>query len=245
MSLSEHVPIVGAARDASCRKTVEVMTGKLRRLGRFPAGGRLLDVGCGEGIFTRTLGQDFAEVVGIDVQEKFLERFRQVVQHDPKFQVLNLSIANTGLEAGVFDTIITIETLEHVSDLAAAAVEISRLLRPQGELLISVPNRWFPFENHGLRLGKWEKGCRVPLLTYWPWLHRKLALARVFTVRDLDRWFVPQGLKRTEVDYVWPTFEHGGNPFQRLLRPMFSLMRYLENSPLRMFGSSVMVRYTK
>lgn len=245
MLLKEQVPIVGAPRDASCQRTVQVITGKLRRLGRLKPGGRLLDVGCGDGIFTAVLGHAFAEVYGIDVQENHLARFRKTVGSDPKFHVLNLSISETGFVAGFFDTIITIETLEHIPDLRAAAAEICRVLRPGGELLLTVPNRWFPFENHGIRIGKWEKNGRIPLLTYWPWLHRRLALARVFTVGDLDRLFVTNGLKRTNVDYAWPTFEHGGNPVQNFLKPLFGLMRRMEDSPLRMFGSSVIVRYTK
>jgi SAM-dependent methyltransferase len=144
-----------------------------------------------------------------------------------------------------FDTVVTIETLEHVPDLDRAADEICRVLRSGGELLITVPNRWFPFENHGARIGRWQWGGRVPLLPYWPWLHRRTALARVFRIRDLDSLFASRGLQRTTVDYAWPTFEHGGNPLQPLLKPLFRLMRKAEESPLRMFGSSVIVRYVK
>lgn len=95
-----------------------------------------------------------------------------------------------------------------------------------------------------MRVGKRVYG-RAPFLNYLPWLHRRLALARVFTVRDLDRLFVARGLERVGLDYLWPTFEHNGNPFQRYLRPLFGFMRGMENSPLRMFGTSIVVRYVK
>jgi len=236
---------VGASRDTSCRRTVEVITGKLRRLGEFPAGGRLLDVGCGEGTFTRVLANGFREVHGIDVQEHYLARFRETVKGDDRFSVLNMSASAMKFADDFFDSIVSIETLEHVPELAAAAAEISRVLRPGGELLITVPNRWFPFENHGIRIGSWQKHGRIPLLPYLPWLHRRWAMARVFTVRNLDSLFVPKGLTRVAVDYAWPTFEHSGNPFQGALRPLFGLMRTMESSPLRMFGSSVITRYVK
>jgi SAM-dependent methyltransferase len=241
--LSQRTPFIGAPRDASCGRTVEVIVGKLRRLGSFRSQGRLLDVGCGDGTFTRILGEGFREVYGIDVQEPYLARFRDAVGTDPRYRILNLSASAMTFPDAFFDAIVTIETLEHIADLEAAAAEMRRVLSPAGELLITVPNRWFPFETHGVRLGKWEKGGRIPLLTYWPWLHRRTALARVFTVADLDRLFAARGLRRTGVDYAWPTFEHGGNPFQRFLRPLFGLMRRMENSPLRLFGSSVIVRY--
>lgn len=245
MPALKQIPFIGAPRSADCCRTLEVIVGQLRRLGQFRAGGRLLDVGCGEGIFTRELGRGFQEVHGIDVQENFLARFREISQGDSRFKVSNMSAAAMSFPDNFFDTIITIETLEHVADLPQTVAEICRVLRPGGELLITVPNRWFPFENHGIRIGNWEKGGRIPLITYWPWLHRRWAIARVFTVGDLDRLFVKNGLHRTGIGYAWPTFEHGGNPFQKYLKPLFGLMRKLENSPLRMFGTSVIVRYLK
>jgi len=234
---------VGAPRSAGCHQTLDVITGKLKRLGRF-SGDRLLDVGCGDGAFTIILAEKFREVYGIDVQEVYLERFKAVVRDAPKFFISHMSASAMTLDDDYFDTIVTIETLEHVQDLEHATREICRVLKPGGELLITVPNRWFPFENHGMRIGKWFCG-RVPLLPYWPWLHRRWALARVFTVRDLDLLFVRHGLDRAGVDYAWPTFEHGGNPFQRYLKPLFGLMRVMEDSPFRILGSSVIVKYTK
>lgn len=205
----------------------------------------MLDVGCGDGAFTMELASPFKEVQGIDVQDVYLSRFRESVRADPKFTVSNMSASAMRFPDDHFDTVVTIETLEHVPDLNGAASEICRVLRCGGELLITVPNRWFPFENHGMRIGSREFGTRIPLLPYLPWLHRRLALARVFTVRDLDSFFARRGLKRTAVGYAWPTFEHGGNPFQPLLKPLFGIMRKMESSPLRMFGSSVIVRYVK
>ena len=234
---------IGAARDASLPKTMEIVLGKLRRMGAF-SGERLLDVGCGSGVFTRELGRNFREVHGIDVQEGCLEQFRATVKDDDRFVISNMSASDMAFPDDYFETIVTIETLEHIPDLRGAARGIVRVLRRGGELLITVPNRWFPFETHGMQIGSWICG-RVPLLTYFPWLHSRLALARVFTVRDLDSLFGVGGLKRCSVDYAWPSFEHGGNPFQRYLIPTFGLMRKLERSPLRLFGTSVIVKYVK
>ena len=241
----KHTPYVGAARDASCRKTVEVFTRKLGRLGKFPKTGRMLDVGCGDGTFTMVLGQGCSEVHAVDVQENYLARFRNAINKDEKFVISNMSASALRYPDGYFDTIVTIETLEHVVDLNGSASEICRVLKSGGELLVTVPNRWFPFETHGMRIGKREFHRRIPFLTYLPWLHRRLSVARVFKVRDLDSLFVTRGLKRVAVDYAWPTFEHGGNVFQPCLKPFFGLMRRMEDSFLRMLGTSVMVHYVK
>lgn len=235
---------VGAPRSSSQQKTLAVITSKLRQFGSF-SGERLLDIGCGDGTFTIPLSSGFSEVHGIDVQEDFLELFRGNVNDDPKFTIRNMSASAMTFPDAFFDTIVTIETLEHVPDLKGAASEICRVLKPGGELLITVPNRWFPFENHGCRIGGKEWGGRIPLLTYLPWLHRRISIARVFKVSDLDALFVTGELTRVKVDYAWPTFEHGGNALQPLLKPLFGVMRTMEESPLRMFGTSVIVQYTK
>lgn len=244
MENHEQELYVGAARGAGMVKTVGVITGLLRRLGRF-SGERLLDVGCGDGTFTIALSANFRAVHGIDVQEEYLEHFRSATKGNPRFEIAQMSASAMTFPDGHFDTIVTIETLEHVPDLPGAAAEICRVLKPGGELLITVPNRWFFFENHGMRVGGREIGGRIPLLPYLPWLHRRFSIARVFSVRDLDSHFAARGLTRTGLAYAWPTFEHGGNRLQPLLRSLFGLMRWMETSRLRMFGSSVVVRYTK
>jgi len=112
-------------------------------------------------------------------------------------------------------------------------------------LIITVPNRLFPFENHGVKIGEWEFHGRVPLLTWIPFLHDRIALARVFTVGDLNRLFSPCGFKLQKVGFLWPTFEHGGNCFQRFLKPMFSFMRMMEKSLLTMFGTSIVAVFER
>lgn len=236
---------VGAPRAKEAfGKTIEVITGHLLRLGTF-SGERMLDVGCGEGGFTMVLGRRFREVHGIDVQESYLESFRAATAGDPRYTITNMSASAMTYPDAHFDTVVTIETLEHVPDLTGAAREIGRVLRPGGELVITVPNRWFPFENHGMRIGSWERHGRIPLLTYLPWLHRRISVARVFKAGELDALFTPHGLRRAGLGYAWPTFEHPGNRLQPLLKPLFGVMRAMEQSPLRMFGSSVIVRYVR
>jgi hypothetical protein len=89
--------------------------------------------------------------------------------------------------------------------------------------------------------------ARATLLTYLPPLHRKFARARVFKASDLDHLFHPLGLQRTATDYIWPTFEHGGNFLQPILKPLFGAMRKMENAPmpLKMFGTSLVSGFLK
>ena len=238
-------PSLGALRSVeACSKTVSVVTGQLRELSAF-RGRRLLDVGCGDGSFTIALSSDFDEIHGIDVQEPGLDAFRTRVQNSMKFQVHSMSAEKMTFPDNYFDSIISIEAIEHIPDLTAAVGEMCRVVRPGGELLITCPNRWFPFETHGIRWRGRPIYGRIPLLTYFPFLHNRFSLARVFTVQRLKSLFLPHGFVLKGLRYAWPTFEHGGNPLQKWFRPLFGLMRVMERSPFRMFGTSIVIRFEK
>jgi len=189
-------------------------------------------------------------VHGIDVQKANIERFLARLEGDPGSKYVPHLSSATRLEFAdnYFDAVISIETLEHVDDLATVTEECVRVLRPGGQLVLTVPNRWYPIEGHGGRLFG-QQFSRLPLVTWLPWLHSRVANARVFTVRRLDKLFAPLGMTRCAVGYLWPTFEHGGGGMlrrvQKLARPLYGLMRSMENSPLSFFGSSIVVRYEK
>ena len=187
----------------------------------------------------------FREIVGIDVQEQWLERFRVRVAGDPRFRILNMSSSELTVANAYFDTVLTVEAIEHIPDLMGAAAQIARALKPGGDLMLTCPNRWFPFENHGFRWRGREIGCSVPLLPYLPPLHDRLSLARALTIHRLKEAFGAAGLRLAGVDYWWPTFEHEGNPFQPLLKGLFGLMRLGEQSPIRTFGPSIVARFIK
>jgi ubiquinone/menaquinone biosynthesis C-methylase UbiE len=237
--------IIGATRDKSLGKTIEVFLEKLRGISDWQ-GQRLLDVGCGDGTFTLRLGDDFSEVYGIDVQDHYLAKFRESVSDRGNYHVMHMSASGMDFPDEFFDKVVTLETLEHVDNLQAAAAEIIRVTKYGGEIVISVPNRLFPCENHGADIGRISLS-RAPLLTYLPSLHKKYAKARAFLVRDLDRLFIPLGAQRVSLDYLWPTFEHGGNKLQSLLKSLFPLMRACEKAPMfvRMFGTSILLKYRK
>ena len=101
-----------------------------------------------------------------------------------------------------FDAVISIETLEHVDDLDAVLSECARVLKCTGQMVITVPNRWFPLEGHGGTVfGK--EFSRLPLITYIPWVHDRIAHARVFTVLGLDRLLIPRGFRREALSSIF------------------------------------------
>jgi 2-polyprenyl-3-methyl-5-hydroxy-6-metoxy-1,4-benzoquinol methylase len=95
--------------------------------------GRLLDVPAGHGALAVRLQQLGYDVFGCDL-------YPQIFDAD------NIEIKSGDLDArlpyddGAFECVVCIEGLEHIENPANAIREFSRLLKPGGTLVVSVPN---------------------------------------------------------------------------------------------------------
>lgn len=95
---------------------------------------RALDVGCGEGRFSRILRARGIEAVGIDPTAALLERARAL---DPGGDYRAGRAEALDFEDGAFDLVVSYLTLIDIPDVDAAIREMARVLRPGGRLLIA------------------------------------------------------------------------------------------------------------
>lgn len=107
--------------------------------------GKVLDIGCGNGIISLHLGGYGFDVTGIDVSEKAIE---QAGKNNPYSQVkFKVQSAEDLVASGeVFDVIICSEVLEHLHDPSALIQVLYHLLKPNGRLIVTVPNGYGPRE---------------------------------------------------------------------------------------------------
>jgi SAM-dependent methyltransferase len=213
---------------------------------------RYLDVGCGNGFITEltAANTDFDEVFGIDLEGQRLEEFQAHSLAKPNYKVSQMSASQIGFSGEFFSFITSFEVLEHIDDLDAAVREIVRVCRRGGVVVISVPQVWFPIENHGCRLGDRIYEGKIPLLPYIRPLHRKYSLARVFSSREMDNLFLSKGLKLLATAYASPQFERASareDSWERRFVFLRSMLSRCENIPILrvLTGVSMLKAYRK
>ena len=110
----------------------------------------MLDAGCGPGRHVFGFMDQFPDItcVGVDLDFSSLQEgktnltlFSSISNKESTF--LQGSVYNLPFSDNAFQTIICSEVLEHVADVDATLKELTRLLKPGGNLLISVPS-YFP-----------------------------------------------------------------------------------------------------
>jgi len=108
-----------------------------QELGGLPPRSTILEVGCGDGSFTKELVKYSPDVVAIDISES------QIAENTKRFGGITFQQHDVAerfpFEAGAFDVIWCSEVLEHLFDPAFALREMHRILKPGGKLLVTVP----------------------------------------------------------------------------------------------------------
>lgn len=110
----------------------------------WDGGGRMLDVGCGNGRYLttmRTLGWD---VQGVEFSESGVQACLM-----SGLRVHHGDLASAGFADGSFDLVTARHVIEHIPEPQAFMAELTRILRPGGRLVIETPcsdalgRRWF------------------------------------------------------------------------------------------------------
>ena len=109
-----------------------------------------------------------------------------------------------------FDGVLLNEVIEHVSNDRDTLREALRVTRPGGRIVIFAPNRFYPFETHGVYLGKRYVFGNIPLVNYLPdpLRNRLVPHARAYTKARLET--ITAGLPGRWVDWtvIYPGFDN-------------------------------------
>jgi SAM-dependent methyltransferase len=130
----------------------------------FPAGSRLIDVGCGTGLDAVRMGRLGHNVTAIDWSPQMVQRTSDRAEREQLTDRVR-AVALGAQELGHLDGDATYDgaysnlgPLNCVPDLAEVSRECARLLKPGGTLVFTVIGRLCPWEiAHYLRRGRWAR----------------------------------------------------------------------------------------
>lgn len=162
--------LTGIARGREARAIIEAR--------RSLEGARVLDYGCGDGGHSIACAEVGADVTSIDIDVYRLERAAaQARDFGVAIETATGGSYAADLPSNSFDVIICNDVIEHVNDPSALAASHARLLRPDGMLFLTVPNR---FSVPALRA---DMHYRLPLLSV---MNRQLGAFYVVKVMKRD-----------------------------------------------------------
>jgi ubiquinone/menaquinone biosynthesis C-methylase UbiE len=134
-----------AARHQGYHKLIdELELGLIRRYG---TGRDVFEAGCGTGLLLREAATVARSAVGLDLSRGMLAPAR-----DRGLQVVQGSLTAVPLPDASFDLVYSMKVLAHVPPIKQALVELARLVRPGGHLLLEFYNP-YSFRYLAKRLG--------------------------------------------------------------------------------------------
>src|SRR4249920_3901216 len=118
---------------------------RMMKLAGDVAGRRVLDLGCGEGAYSRALARLGAKVTGIDGSRRLVDVARQraaVSGFEIDYQCRNAN-ALEEIDDESFDLIVASMLMMNVEDYPGAMREAHRVLAPGGDLCMSITHPCF------------------------------------------------------------------------------------------------------
>lgn len=202
--------------------------------------GRLLENGCGIGMYVEHLAPHAGEVTGLEYDFERARDARQVAERLPNATVICAAGEELPFPGETFDLILSHEVLEHVRDDRQAAHEMVRTLRPGGRIILFAPNRGYPFETHGIYWrGRYHFG-NIPLVNYLPWrVRNRLAPhVRVYERKMLASLFDGLPIKAVRKTVIYGAYDNIIARLPRLGSALRSVLQLIERTPLRLLGLS-------
>lgn len=233
------------ATPLNLQKRLKLMANWIR-----PEAGALLDCGCGAGEYVAAFIDDYGlRAEGLEYLQDKVAQAKASNPHADHVQQGDIEAIQFPDQS--FDYALVNEVLEHVPNESKALKEVNRILRNKGRLFLFSPNRWYPFETHGVFLKRSNRKL-PPYTPFIPWLPVRLGKrwihywARNYWPRELAALVRGAGFQVLEHTYIWQTFENisGTQPAPiRVARPMLRAIAQMgERMPLvRHMGCSQVI----
>jgi SAM-dependent methyltransferase len=204
--------------------------------------GKILENGCGVGMYVEHLAPFGGTVYGLEVD------FGRASEAARSPRILNAAGESLPFPSDAFDLILSHEVIEHVQDDHAAIREMVRVLRspdpesgkPGGRIVLFCPNRGYPFETHGIYWKDKYYFGNIPFVNYLPraWRDKLAPHVRVYSRQDLQKLFDGLPVKFIERTVIFGAYDNLIARFGLLGKILRGTLQFLEKTPLKIFGLS-------
>lgn len=116
-------------------------------------GEKILDAGCGTGVFTKDLIDLGAEVVGLELSVPMLKRAGEKLSGSA-FQMVPGDMTRLPFSDNYFDKAVSVTAIEFIEDACAAIEELFRVTRPGGSVIVATLNSLSPWAKRRKEAGK-------------------------------------------------------------------------------------------
>jgi ubiquinone/menaquinone biosynthesis C-methylase UbiE len=164
--------------------------------GELPQRSRTLEIGCGAGHLTTQLATSAVAVTAVDASQAMVDataaRVREAELQE-RVSVRQADVHALPFAAEEFDVVVAVGVIPWLHSPAAALMELARVLRPGGRLVLTADNR--------ARLTSFTDPRRVIAIAPLKRLYRALrrpraaAISRLDSPRSIDRMLTQAGLR--------------------------------------------------
>ena len=162
---------------------------------QFVNGKKVLDLACGEGYGSFLLSKTARCVMGIDINPETIQHASNAYPKDnlefKEGSILNVPISGSK----IFDVIICYEVIEHITEHEILLSEISRLLKDEGLLIISTPNKKIysdgpdyhnPFHEKELYFNEFRDLLKINFSRVYFFGQRTITGSNIFSISSKD-----------------------------------------------------------
>ncbi|MFW6169010.1 MAG: class I SAM-dependent methyltransferase [Planctomycetota bacterium] len=127
---------------------------------RIKPGGRLLDIGCGDGRLLSEASR-YYECEGLEPSCVAVERARQ-----RGLNIIESCFEPAEIPSGSYDVVTLDAVLEHVADPVDLLRKVNRILKPRGVVTVKVPKLWGPsHRRHGREWNGYRLGYHLTMFS--------------------------------------------------------------------------------
>lgn len=160
-------------------------------------GKRVLEIGCGTGVFAYAVATRGAKVLAVDYVKEAIDEAKNTYQH----KNLEFKVGDTRKISGKFDIVVSLGTLEHLDNPLKELKKFKSHLRPVGRIITTCPN--------------WTNPRGYVLQTLLHLFDAPITLADLHYLTPLE---FKEFADKLKMKLEWRTFDHDWAHGKRLIK---------------------------